>query len=242
MHRDVSLSVLVPALNEEKHLQQTIDAIRQAVGTTVEDVEILIVDDGSTDATGVIARRMQAADPRIRLITNSTNLGLGGSYRRGLHEAGKTHFMYVPADNSWPAASLARILGSLGRADVITSYATNPEVRVGYRRVVSMLYTRLVNCAFGFKLRYYNGLTIYPLSFLWRHPPTTSGFGFQAELLLHALAARLSVVEVGVPIEEEAGRRSRAITLRNILSVLRTLAATFWALRVRAALRTAPAS
>ena len=40
MPRDVSLSVLVPALNEEKHLQQTIDAIRQAVGTTVEDVEM----------------------------------------------------------------------------------------------------------------------------------------------------------------------------------------------------------
>jgi hypothetical protein len=107
---------------------------------------------------------------------------------------------------------------------------------------VSALYTRLINWLFGFDLRYYNGLTIYPLSFLRRHPPTTAGFGFQAELLLHALAARLSVVEVGVPIEEEAGRRSRAITIRNIASVLRTLASTFWALRVRAALRAAPAS
>ena len=242
MGRDVSLSVLIPAFNEEKHLEQTVDAVRQAVGSAVSNLEILIVDDGSSDATAEIARRLEKNDPRIRLLVNPVNVGLGASYKRGLYEAVKTHFVYIPGDNSWPAASLAQIIGSLGRTDVVTSYATNPEVRVGYRRVVSTLYTRVVNGLFGFNMRYYNGLTIYPLPFVQRHPPTTTGFGFQAELLLHGLATGLSVTEVGVPIEEDAGRRSRAITLRNIVSVLRTLVATFWALRIRATPRTVPAS
>jgi len=242
MAPQASLSILVPAFNEEERLEQTIDTIRQATSMTVADIEILVVDDGSTDRTGVIARRLQSEDPRIRLITNQTNLGLGGSYRRGLFEARKAYFIYIPGDNSWPALSLARIIGNLGRADVITSYATNPEVRLGYRRIVSTLYTQLVNLLFGFELKYYNGLTIYPVSFLRRHPPTTSGFGFQAQVLVYALAARLSVVEVGVPIEEDAGRRSRAITMRNIVSVGRTLVAMFWALRVRGVLRAVPAA
>jgi hypothetical protein len=176
------------------------------------------------------------------VLTNEVNLGLGASYQRAIAEARHTHFVYIPGDNSWPASSLRAIFEHLGRAAVVTSYATNPHVRVGYRRLVSAAYTAFVNALFGFRMRYYNGLTIYPLSFLRRHPPTTHGFGFQAQVLLHALNAGLAVVQVGVPIDEVAGRRSRAVTLRNVASVIKTLARTFWALRVRAVRRMVPAS
>jgi dolichol-phosphate mannosyltransferase len=105
MGRDVSLSVLIPAFNEEKHLERTVDAVRAAVGSTVPNLEILIVDDGSSDATADIARKLEKDDPRVRLLVNPVNLGLGASYKRGLYEAVKTHFVYIPGDNSWPAAS-----------------------------------------------------------------------------------------------------------------------------------------
>jgi hypothetical protein len=75
--------------------------------------------------------------------------------------------------------------------------------------------------------------TLYPRRFLLDHPPTTHGFGFQAEMLLRALAAGLIVVEVGAPIDESSGQRSKAITARNVTSVVKTIARTYRDLRVR---------
>jgi glycosyltransferase involved in cell wall biosynthesis len=238
-----SLSVLVPALNEEEHLGATVSGLLRALERAVADFEVLIVDDGSSDGTAAVAERLARSDPRVRMLRNERNMGLGYSYLRGVREASRSHFVYVPGDNSWPEASIALILGQLGNADVVTSYATNPEVRVGYRRLLSSLYTRLLNFLFGFSMRYYNGLTIYPREFLLARPPTTWGFGFQAQTLLHALDSGLSVVEVGARIDESAASKSRALTVRNVVSVLKTVCATYWVLRLvpRRARRVHPA-
>jgi hypothetical protein len=230
--RPASLSVLVPALNEEPHLAATVSGLVRVLERTVADFEVVIVDDGSSDGTPVVAEHLARSDPRVRMLQNERNMGLGFSYLRGVREATRSHFMYVPGDNSWPAASIGLILGHLGEADVVTSYATNPEVRVGYRRLISSLYTRVLNLLFGFSMRYYNGLTIYPREFLLARPPTTWGFGFQAQTLLNALDSGLSVVEVGARIDESAASKSQALTVRNVVSVLKTVCATYWMLRL----------
>ena len=229
----LSLSVLVPALNEEENLAATVTQLLRVVEVATPDFEIIIVNDGSTDATAPVAEQLARSDSRIRLLHNERNMGLGYSYARGVRESSKSHFVYIPGDNTWPEASVTEILRHLGKADVVTSYATNPEVRLGYRRVISALYSRVLNFAFGFRMKYYNGLSIYPRDFLLSHPVTTRGFGFQAETLLKALDAGLSVVEVGVPIDETAARKSRALRLRNFVSVVKTILSTFWALRMR---------
>jgi glycosyltransferase involved in cell wall biosynthesis len=132
-----SLSVLVPALNEEEHLHATVAGLVRVLERAVANFEVVIVDDGSTDDTAAVAERLARSDSRVRMLRNERNMGLGYSYQRGVREATRSHFVYVPGDNSWPEASIAQILRHLGTADVITSYATNPEVRVGYRRFIS---------------------------------------------------------------------------------------------------------
>jgi glycosyltransferase involved in cell wall biosynthesis len=231
----MSLSVLVPAFNEEEGLGATIGQLLRALESTVEDFEILIVNDGSADGTREVAERLADQHSRIRLFHNARNMGLGYSYLRGTREARKTHFVYIPGDNTWPTASIAEILHHLGKADVIASFATNPEVRLPYRRIVSVSYTRLINFLFAFRMKYYNGLSIYPLAFLQEHPTMTHGFGFQSETLLKALHAGLSVAEVGVPIDESTSQKSKAVTVRNICSVSKTLLLTYWRLRIRGA-------
>jgi len=233
LNPSVSLSVLVPALNEEAGLEATVMQLLGIAGGMGQEFEIIVVDDGSSDQTAAIARRLSGHDSRVRLLQNERNMGLGFSYLRGVREATKTHFVYIPGDNSWPPDSVAEIFRHLGKADVVTSYATNPEVRIGYRRMLSSLYTAIVNALFGLQMRYYNGLTIYPVAFLRANLPTTHGFGFQAETLLKAIYAGASVVEVAVAIDETAAQASKAVTLRNVVSVVDTVARTFLALRLR---------
>lgn len=227
-----SLSVLVPAFNERDNLAATVERLLRALNVSVEDFEIIIVDDGSSDGTGVVADRLAEQYPLVRVLHNPRNMGLGYCYLRGVETARGNSFVYIPGDNTWPQRSFLELFGNLGKADLVTSYSTNPEVRPLGRRIISALYTRILNLLFGFRLRYYNGLTIYPLAFLRSNPITTYGFGFQAEALLKGIYQGLSFVEVAIPIDERTAGQSKAVTPKNILSVLATMARVLWQLRV----------
>jgi NAD(P)-dependent dehydrogenase (short-subunit alcohol dehydrogenase family) len=227
-----SISVFIPALNEDRNLEPTVARLIEALAVTVEDYEIIIIDDGSSDATGAIADRLAAENSVIRVLHNPRNMGLGYCFVQAYREARKNFFVYIPGDNTWPYRSFVELLGNLGRADVVTSYSINPDVRPLGRRIVSRLYTEVVNLLFGRHLQYFNGLTTYPVEFLRRDPVTTFGFGFQAEVLLKALNSGLSYIEVGLPIDARTAGGSKAVTLTNILSVLATLVRLFFELRV----------
>jgi NAD(P)-dependent dehydrogenase (short-subunit alcohol dehydrogenase family) len=231
-NRQRSASVFIPALNEEENLEPTVARLIEALTVTIEDYEIIVVDDGSSDGTGAVADNLAAENSTVRVLHNSRNMGLGYCFTQGYREARKDFFVYIPGDNTWPYRSFVELFGNLGRADVITSYAINPDVRPFGRRVISRLYTQVLNLLFGRHLRYFNGLTIYPVDFLRRDPATTFGFGFQAETLLKALNLGLSYIEVGLPIDERAAGRSKAVSLANILSVLTTLVSVFVDLRI----------
>jgi len=226
-----SLSVLVPAFNEQHNLEPTVDRLLRALNISVEDFEIIIVDDGSTDGTGRVADELAEKHLQVRVVRNPSNTGLGYSYLRGVALASKNFFVYIPADNTWPYRSFLELFGNMGKSDVVTSYSTNPEVRTPGRRIVSGLYTRILNILFGHRLHYYNGLTIYPLTFLKSNPITTYGFGFQAEALLKAIHYGFSIIEVALPIDERMAGKSKAVTIKNILSVASTVLRVFWDLR-----------
>lgn len=235
-----SISILVPTLNEETNLAATVARILDALSVTVEDYEIIIVNDGSTDGTGAKADEIAGRFPGIRVLHHQKNKGLGYCYAAGYRAATKNFFVYIPGDNTWPTRSFVELFGNLGRADVITSYASNPEVREIARRFVSRTYTIMLNILFGRRMHYYNGLTIYPVDFLRQDPVTTFGFGFQAEALLKALAQGLSYIEIPLPIDRRTAGRSKAVTLANIASVATTVTRLLVDLRLRMAWRRRP--
>lgn len=227
-----SVSVLVPCLNEESNLEPTLERLLKALSITAEDFEIIIINDGSTDTTGIVADRLAAVHDNVRVIHHRTPMGLGSAYRAGVNEASKNYLVYIPGDNTWPYRSLLELFGNLGKADIVTCYTTNAHVRPFGRRLVSSAYTCVLNLLFGRRMHYYNGLTIYPMSFLKKNPVTTAGFGFQADTLIHALERGLSVVEIALPIDERMAGGSKAVNLRNITSVAMTVLRLFWQLRI----------
>ena len=92
----LTISLIIPALNEEAGLEPTVNKVIQALGEKFTDYEILIVNDGSQDKTGEIAERLAANNYHIRVFHNPKNLGLGYNYRRGVGLATKDYIGWVP--------------------------------------------------------------------------------------------------------------------------------------------------
>jgi 3-oxoacyl-[acyl-carrier protein] reductase len=228
-----SLTVFVPAYNEVDNLAPTVETIMRALSVSVEEYEVIVVDDGSTDGTYAVADALAARFPEVRVIHNPRNMGLGYGWMRAIEATTKGSFIFVPGDNTWPYRSLLELFGNLGKADVVTSFTTNPEIRSPRRRVLSAIYTTSLNVLFGLNMRYYHGLTIYPSEFLRAHPITTYGFASMAEALLRAIHEGLSFIEVACAIDDRATGRSKALTASSLSSAGTTIARLFGELRLR---------
>ncbi|MFC9694053.1 dolichyl-phosphate beta-glucosyltransferase [Kribbella sp. NPDC056951] len=109
----VQLSVVIPAYNEEQRLPQTLKAVTAYLAATCEDWEVLVVDDGSADAT---ARSVQAAgDERVQLIRWPVNRGKGHAVRVGILASRGARVLMCDADNATPIEQLHVLQAALDR-------------------------------------------------------------------------------------------------------------------------------
>ena len=214
-----TLTVVVPAYNEEANLAAAVAEIHAACRGRVADYEIVVVDDGSRDGTGALADALAAADPRVRALHNRPNRGLGGAYKAGVAAARHAHVMMVPGDNSHPAEGVTPIIDRIGEADIVIPYVTNPESRGFARRVVSRAYTLLHNALFRLRVPYYNGLVVHRTALLRSITIETDGFAYQSEALVKLLRGGASFVSVGVVIDEGPQHRSTAFRPKNVMRV-----------------------
>lgn len=216
-----SLTVVAVAHNDADGLTATVERLHRAAVVTTEDFEILIFDDGSTDDTPNIARDLETRFSRVRLLRLDNRMGAGRCFVKACHEAASNFVVYVPADNTWPYRSYVELFGNIGKADIVVSYSSNLLSSMPpFRRLVSRTYTAMLNAIFRFDLHYYNGLAIYPITFLRATNLDAQGFGFQAEALIRALSAGYSFLEVALPIDDANAIKSRSVTPRNIADAL----------------------
>lgn len=228
-----TLSVIIPALNEEGNLSAAVGTVLGAIGDRFADYELLVFDDGSTDRTGAIADELAAGNPHIRVIHNPRNMGFGYNYSRGVEVARMEYVTMVPGDNEIPGEAIRTILNAVGQADIVVPYISTPSVRSGRRRLISATFVALVNFLFGLRLRYFNGPCVHRRGLLQVVPMRTHGFAYMAAILVRLIRSGHTYVEVPMPLQARQHGRSKAFRPKNILSVLRTLGDLFWEVRVR---------
>lgn len=119
INNSVDISVIIPAYNAERTLERS---IKSAIAQDVDNIEIIIVNDGSSDLTQTIATECALRDRRIRVI-NQPNSGLGATRNRGIREAKGDVIALLDSDDEFTPHSLSRVLDTLGSsgADLIAS-------------------------------------------------------------------------------------------------------------------------
>ena len=229
-----SISIIVPALNEEKNLKNTIDTILEAVNDRFSGFEIIIFDDNSCDSTGRIAQELKASNKNIRVIHNPRTMGFGYNFKKGVEAARNNYITMFPGDDDVKAGSMIDMFNLIGCADCIIGHTTNiPCDRPLWRRVISRIFTICMNAAFGLDLKYYNGIVIHRTDIIKNVSLTTYGFAFQAEALTKILRSGRSFAEVGIELKGRRYGRTSAFKIKNVISVAKTALRLFWIVNIK---------
>jgi glycosyltransferase involved in cell wall biosynthesis len=221
------ITIIVAALNEEQNIEGAMESITTALDGVVDDYEILVFNDGSTDRTSEIAAECARKNPRIRVINNETNKGVGYVIGQGIKLASKPYISCFPGDNDMSGESLRFIAKQIGEVDLVVSYMQDMRHRSLPRRVLSRAYTGLLNALFGLKLRYYNGCFLYKTSVAQQLSLRSRGFGVFAECLVKMLKTKCSYREVAFVHTGRKAGKSSAVSPRSFANVAQTVVLLF---------------
>jgi glycosyltransferase involved in cell wall biosynthesis len=239
-----TLSYFFPAHDEEANLEGLVSEALATLPDLAESFEIVIVNDGSRDATGRIADDLTAANPGVvRAVHHPTNLGYGAALLSGFRAARHDHVAFTDGDRQFRVADVGRLIDRMAAADA-------PDVVVGFRikradPLVRTLYARAYRLAnrifFGLKVRDVDcACKLFRRAALEGIAIESGGAFFSAELLIKLQAAGRSVAEVGVPHHPRtAGSATGAkpsVVLRAVRDFWR-LRLTMWVNRARALAR-----
>lgn len=227
-----SISIIVPAFNEDANVGAAVDTVRAAACRWFDDVEIIVVNDGSSDRTGAVVDELSRSHTEIRSIHHASPCGLGGAFRAGLRLASKDFVMRANGCNDMTASSLDAIFAAATPARLVVPYTTNMNERPAIRRVLSHLFTRVMNALFGYRLRYYNHSVLMPTRLAQGLDDKSTSHAFQAAMLVRLLDRGVPFVEVGVEDRFEPQKRTKAFRLSNVVGVCRDVARLYVRQRV----------
>jgi glycosyltransferase involved in cell wall biosynthesis len=200
------LTVFFPMWNEEEYLERALDAAREACRTLIEvgeigDYELLVIDDASTDGTGVLADQIAAEDPHVRVVHHPRNRKLGGSLKTGFAESRGDLVLYTDADLPFDMDELQKACRLLRHyeADIVSAYRFD-RTGEGYVRVVySTIYNVLVRILFGVRIRDINfAFKLCRRRVLDRIELVSEGSFIDAELVVRTVRTGGKVVQFGV--------------------------------------------
>jgi dolichyl-phosphate beta-glucosyltransferase len=209
-------SVVIPALNEAARLPPHLREVVAYFDGRGESYEVIVVDDGSADATSERAREVERAHPAVRLIRFERNHGKGFAVRAGMATAQGALRLMADADGATPVAEVKRLEAAIEQgADLAVGSRALRDPSVArrlrpHRQLVGTVFNLIVRALgvggvsdtqCGFKL--FRGDVAADLFGTLR----TEGFGFDVELLLLAQRRGYRIVEVPINWTDQPGSR-----------------------------------
>ena len=226
------LSIVIPAYNEEFRIASSLASVRCYAERKQYLIEVLVVDDGSSDHT----REVVAREPMARVLSNPRNRGKGFSVRRGVLEACGELVLFTDADLSAPIEECDKLLDALA--------SSGADVAVGsralQRRLIGIHQSRFREWGgrlFNLMVRLATGLRIHDTQCgfkLFRRQTTrrafelqrVDGFGFDAEILF--LVERLGGKLVEVPVRWNHSSATKVHYLRDSIRMTLDLVELRW--------------
>jgi glycosyltransferase involved in cell wall biosynthesis len=247
---DRSVSLLCWAYNEEDSIQNYLERASELMDASIEDYEIILIDDGSKDKTYEIASAFQKKNPRLKIFKNERNLNVGISLQRAIMRASEEYLFWQTIDWCYDISNLRIFLEYLKTYDIVQGVRRKPvEVKIKFfkpfaailklfgmkhltrrsdtvqKAIVSLINYFLIRLLFRVPLSDYQNVTFYPTEWIQSIKyEATSSFA-NPEGLIKSYWNGMSIKEVPINFisrvkGEAKGTRLSAIT-NSVKDILR---------------------
>jgi hypothetical protein len=223
-----SLSVILPAYNEEAVIACTVADVLETLATWTLDFEVIVVNDGSHDRTGAILDSIAAAHPRLAVIHHGENQGYGAALVSGYEASTKDLVFFMDSDGQFDLRDLERFIPLVQEYDAVLGYRFSRQdtwMRKlnawGWKVLVGMVlgvYVRDIDCAF----KLYHG------KFLCEHRLETRGAMINTEILYKFTRAGFTYTQLGVRHLPRKGGQATGAKPAVILRAFRELFFYAW--------------
>ena len=209
--RDPKLVIAIPAYNAALTVEGVFDRIPEEIVRRTS--HFIVVDDGSTDGTAEVARRLQARFPNLELLQHPANLGYGGAAKTGLSRSvglGGDLVVWLHADGQYAPEAIPRLLMPLenNRADIVqgSRFKGGHPLHGGmplYKYVANRVLSMLQNLVFGLRLaEYHSGYMLYrreALQAIPFHAFASRAFTFDQEMIVVSKILGLRIMDLPIP-------------------------------------------
>lgn len=215
----MSISVIMPALNEEKNIEAAVRGSLQAFREYAVEGEVIVINDGSTDSTAAIVGNIMKTEPLVKMITHVRPCGIGACFWDGVDCAVKDIVVMLPGDNENDSGQILRYAGLLNEVDVVIPFVFNKDVRSFARNAASGLFTFIINATFFTSFNYTNGTVMYRRAVLGQLADRGKGFFYQTDIIIRL--ARMGYLYAQVPyrLDRRSQGKSKALRFSNFLKM-----------------------
>jgi len=218
-----SLSVVLPAHNEEEAIATTVHEVIETLLTWMIDFEIIVVDDGSQDDTGAILDTIGTTHPYVNVIHHPVNQGYGAALVSGFEAASKDLAFFMDSDGQFDIHDLGRFLPLIEEYDAVLGYRIDRQ-DTWMRKVNAWGWKKLVGLVFGVHVRDVDcAFKLYPSSFFREYKLETRGAMINTEILHKFIRAGNTYTQVGVRHLPRHGGRATGAKPSVILRAFREL-------------------
>jgi len=229
-----SISVVIPAFNEEQFIGQCLDATSQTLTDMGLAHELVVVDDGSSDHTAAVAHRAGRTIPGVRVLQLPRNEGKGSALSHGAVAADHELVAFVDADLEIHPRQLRTLYEAMvaSGADAVIGSKHHPSASFGFgaiRRFLSSTYSRIVEIAFRLPVHdTQTGLKLFRAAALRDvlARTTVQRFAWDLEVLLGLSRSGYQIIEV--PVTVTRARPKQRIRPADVMRMAWDTALIWW--------------
>ncbi len=205
------LSFVFPVFDEEENIGPLLDSACALGERLAGDFEIVVVDDGSRDASARRIAEKRAREPRIRSVHHESNRGYGAALKAGLYAARGDLIFFSDADRQFSLDELELLLDRAKRFDIVAGFRS-PRRDPWGRRVIAFVWGNLVRALFGLRIRDIDcAFKVFRRDVIEAIPIESIGAFVNTEILVRARQAGFQICQVPVShFPRRHGRQSGA--------------------------------
>jgi hypothetical protein len=217
------LSLCLPCYNEQDVIAEVLAGIVAVLPEFVEEFEVVVVDDGSQDATSNVVERFALRDDRVRLVRHAKNRGYGAAVSTALRAAHGEWICFTDGDGQFNMLDLPRLLVNAAAADVVIGYRHN-RADNGVRKFNATSWKWLIRCLLGLRVRDLDcAFKLFPRWVVDCLQLNSEGACISAEILTQCVRGGVSIAEVPVNHFPRCGGKATGANLGVVMKAFREL-------------------